>query len=106
MKKPQLCFSAGRHTSLPAMAHVTYTGRNFGTFNDTLATSTISNQVTGNYGWVKLPTHTAMLTKRWLPVHPDRADQRDAPHSKARLSHPQTLVPPQFLGAAPGFSLY
>jgi hypothetical protein len=40
-------------TSLPAMAHVGYTGRNFGTFGDTAASSTIANQaVTGNYGWI------------------------------------------------------
>ena len=40
-------------TSLPAMAHVGYTGRNFGTFNGTSATFTLSGQgVTGNYGWI------------------------------------------------------
>ncbi|MEO7560557.1 MAG: PEP-CTERM sorting domain-containing protein, partial [Nitrosospira sp.] len=39
-------------TSLPAMAHVGYTGRNFGTFDDTYAISTRSDQaVTSNYGW-------------------------------------------------------
>ena len=40
-------------TSLPAMAHVTYTGRNFGTFDNTYASSTLMNQaVPGNYGWI------------------------------------------------------
>lgn len=40
-------------TSLPVWAHVGYTGRNFGTFDDTYAVSSISNQaVTGNYGWI------------------------------------------------------
>jgi hypothetical protein len=39
--------------SLPAMAHVGYTGRNFGTFDGSYALSTLSNQaVTGNYGWI------------------------------------------------------
>jgi hypothetical protein len=36
------------------MAHVTYIGLNFGTFNDELAASTISNQAgTGNYRWTQ-----------------------------------------------------
>jgi hypothetical protein len=40
-------------TSLPALAHVTYTGRNFGTFDNTYATSTLTDQaVPGNYGWI------------------------------------------------------
>lgn len=40
-------------TSLPALAHVGYGGRNFGTFDGTYATSTLGNQaVTGNYGWI------------------------------------------------------
>lgn len=40
-------------TSLPAIAHVGYGGRNFGTFDDTYATSTRSEQAaTGNYGWI------------------------------------------------------
>lgn len=40
-------------TSLPAIAHVGYNGRNFGTFDDMYATSTRSEQaVTGNYGWI------------------------------------------------------
>ena len=39
--------------SLPAFAHVGYTGRNFGAFDNTYAISSISNQaVTGNYGWI------------------------------------------------------
>ena len=39
--------------SLPAMAHVGYTGRNFGTFDNTYGTATLSDQaVTGNYGWI------------------------------------------------------
>lgn len=39
--------------SLPAMAHVSYTGRDFGTFDGLSAQSgTIANQAaTGNYGW-------------------------------------------------------
>ncbi|KIO48673.1 PEP-CTERM sorting domain-containing protein [Nitrosospira sp. NpAV] len=40
-------------TSLPAMAHIGYTGRNFGTFDDTYTVATRSNQAaTGNYGWI------------------------------------------------------
>jgi hypothetical protein len=39
--------------SLPAMAHVSYTGRNLGTFDGlSAASNTISNQAaTGNFGW-------------------------------------------------------
>lgn len=45
-------FLAGM-VSLPAMAHVSYTGRDFGTFDGLSAQSgTIANQAaTGNYGW-------------------------------------------------------
>ena len=59
-------------TSLPAMAHVTYTGRNFGTFNDTFAASTISNQaVTGNYGWIQATDAYGDCSQdAGLPVHP------------------------------------
>ncbi|MDQ3186853.1 MAG: FxDxF family PEP-CTERM protein [Pseudomonadota bacterium] len=40
-------------TSLPAMAHIGYGGRNFGTFDDTYAMSTLSGKAaTGNYGWI------------------------------------------------------
>ena len=45
-------FLAGM-TSLPALAHVGYTGSNFGAFDNTYAISSILNQaVTGNYGWI------------------------------------------------------
>jgi hypothetical protein len=47
-----LFFLAGL-TSLPATAHIGYTGRNFGTFDGSYAANTLSNQaVTGNYGWI------------------------------------------------------
>lgn len=41
-------------TSLPAMAHIGYGGRDFGSFDGTLgASQTISNQsINGNYGWI------------------------------------------------------
>ncbi|MBL8501096.1 MAG: FxDxF family PEP-CTERM protein [Nitrosomonas sp.] len=40
-------------TSLPAMAHIGYGGRDFGTFTGAPASSTITNQsITGNYGWI------------------------------------------------------
>jgi hypothetical protein len=39
--------------SLPANAHVGYSSRNFGTFGDIYAISTVSDQATtGNYGWI------------------------------------------------------
>jgi hypothetical protein len=39
--------------SLPAVAHVGYGERNFGTFDGSYSTSTLSSQaVTGNYGWI------------------------------------------------------
>jgi hypothetical protein len=54
MKKTfQYLFIMTGIVSLPAMAHVGYTGRNFGTFDNTSSTATLSNQaVTGNYGWI------------------------------------------------------
>jgi hypothetical protein len=54
MKKMlQYALVAAGMTSLPAAAHVGYTGRNFGTFDDSYAVSTRSNQsVSGNYGWI------------------------------------------------------
>lgn len=40
-------------TSLPAMAHIGYGGRDFGSFTGAPATSTITNQsISGNYGWI------------------------------------------------------
>ncbi|MGH8683735.1 MAG: hypothetical protein ACREUM_00130 [Nitrosospira sp.] len=52
MKLEYMLLLAGM-TSVPAMAHIGYTGRSFGAFGDTFATSTLSNQaVTGNYGWI------------------------------------------------------
>lgn len=47
-------FLAGM-TSVPAMAHIGYTGRNFGTFDGgtTLKSNTLSNlSATGNFGWI------------------------------------------------------
>ena len=47
-------FMAGM-TSIPAMAHIGYTGRNFGTFDGgtTLDSNTLSNlSVSSNYGWI------------------------------------------------------
>ena len=54
MKKTLQCafFLAGM-ASFPAMAHVGYGGRDFGTFDNTYTTSTRTDQaVTGNYGWM------------------------------------------------------
>ena len=41
-------------TSVPAMAHIGYSGRDFGTFNGTVGeTQTRSNNAaTGNFGWI------------------------------------------------------
>lgn len=40
-------------TSLPAMAHIGYTGRNFGVFDGAPAVSSLSDlTVTGNWGWI------------------------------------------------------
>ncbi len=95
-------------TSLPAMAHVTYTGRNFGTFNDTLATSTISNQaVTGNYGWVQ-------ATDAYGDAHKTLAYRftLTEPTNVMLSFESQVFTPanpgasPVLGGLAPGFSLY
>ncbi|PTR16583.1 hypothetical protein C8R31_102600 [Nitrosospira sp. Nsp2] len=54
MKKMfQLALCVGGIASVLATAHVGYTGRNFGTFDDSYAVLTLSNQaVSGNYGWI------------------------------------------------------
>src|SRR5688500_10169502 len=52
-KKLQYAFFMAGMASLPAMAHVGYGGRDFGTFDNTYAASTrIDQAVTGNYGWM------------------------------------------------------
>ena len=52
-KNAQVCTPAGRRHLIACLAHVTYTGRNFGTFDNTYATSTLTGQaVPGNFGWI------------------------------------------------------
>ena len=52
-KALQYAFFLAGMISLPAMAHVGYSGRNFGTFSTTYSTSTLTDQAaTGNYGWI------------------------------------------------------
>ncbi len=54
MKQLRIALAIGAaFATLPAMAHVSYTGRDFGTFSGLSAQSvTIANQAaTGNYGW-------------------------------------------------------
>ncbi|MBA2660548.1 MAG: PEP-CTERM sorting domain-containing protein [Nitrosospira sp.] len=96
-------------TSLPAIAHVGYSGRNFGTFDDTYATSTRSEQVvTGNYGWIDgtdadYGDAHKTLAYRFTLLNP----------TDVTLSFESQVFTPATAGAAPvlgvllpGFSLY
>ncbi|WON74108.1 FxDxF family PEP-CTERM protein [Nitrosospira sp. Is2] len=98
-------------TSLPAMAHVGYSGRNFGTFDGTSATSTLSGQgVTGNYGWIDgtdadygdahktLPYRFTLLNPTDVTLTFQQATSTVTDHS-GNTSTSQ-------LGLIPGFSLY
>lgn len=92
-------------TSLPAMAHVSYTGRDLGTYTGlTTATSTISNQaVTGNYGWADAAdgilgdSHKARAFRFTL--------QNEAWITFSAAANP-TATGASIGGLLPGFSIY
>lgn len=103
-------FVAGM-ASLPATAHVGYSGRNFGTFDDTYASSTVTGQaVTGNYGWIdgtdadygdshKLrPYRFTLLEPTNVTIGFEQATSQVTDH----LGNVSTSQ----LGLIPGFSLY
>jgi hypothetical protein len=100
--------------SLPAMAHIGYTGRDFGTFNGTAGESqTISNNAaTGDFGWID------GTDRDWGDAHKTRAyrlhlnndaDVKVSFHDQIYTPAPTAAVPnpaPVQGGLIPGFSLY
>ncbi|MEQ1601817.1 MAG: FxDxF family PEP-CTERM protein [Methylophilaceae bacterium] len=91
--------------SLPAMAHVSYTNRDLGTYTGlTTATSTISNQaVTGNFGWADAAdnnlgdSHKARAFRFTL--------QNEAWVTFSAAANP-TATGASIGGLLPGFSIY
>ena len=98
-------------TSIPAMAHVGYTGRNFGTFDGTSATSTISGQgVTGNYGWIDgtdadYGDAHKTLAYRFTLLNPADVTLTFQQATSQVTDHSGNTSTSQ-LGLIPGFSLY
>lgn len=98
-------------TTLPAMAHVGYTGRNFGTFNDASAASTISGQgVTGNYGWIDgtdadYGDAHKTLAYRFTLLNPTDVTLTFQQATSQVTDHSGNVSTSK-LGLAPGFSLY
>jgi hypothetical protein len=97
--------------SLPAMAHVGYGGRNFGTFDGGYATSTLSNQaVTGNYGWIDgtdadYGDAHKTLAYRFTLVDPATVTLSFQQGAFQVTDHNGNVSASQ-LGLLPGFSLY
>jgi hypothetical protein len=98
-------------TSLPAMAHVGYTGRNFGSFNDASATFTLSGQgVTGNYGWIDgtdadYGDAHKTLAYRFTLLNPTDVTLSFQQSTSQVTDHSGNIFTAQ-LGLMPGFSLY
>ena len=96
-------------TSVPAMAHVGYTGRNFGTFEDSYAVSTRSNQsVTGNYGWIDgtdadYGDAHKTLAYRFTLLNPTNVTLS---FESQAFAFPAPGGTPAFSGLLPGFSLF
>lgn len=96
-------------TSLPAVAHVGYSGRNFGTFDDTYAASTRSNQaVTGNYGWIDGTDADYGDAHKTLAYRFTLLNPTDVTLSfESQIYTPATAgAAPVLGGLLPGFSLY
>jgi hypothetical protein len=98
-------------TSLPAIAHVGYTGRNFGTFSDASATSILSGQgVTGNYGWIDgtdadYGDAHRTLAYRFTLLNPTNITLTFQQATSQVTDHSGNVSTAQ-LGLTPGFSLY
>lgn len=98
-------------TSLPAMAHVGYTGRNFGTFDDTYAMSSRSDQAaTGNYGWIDgtdadYGDAHKTLAYRFTLLNPTDVTL-SFQEATSQVSDHSGNVSTSQLGLMPGFSLY
>jgi hypothetical protein len=100
--------------SPPAMAHVSYSGRDFGTFEGTIGwTQTISNNsATGNFGWIDATDADWGDSHKVRPYmfHLNNAadvritfqDQIFTPAATAALPNPVPVMG----GMNPGFSLY
>ncbi|MEO8767302.1 MAG: FxDxF family PEP-CTERM protein [Nitrosospira sp.] len=101
-------------TSLPAMAHISFSGRDFGTFDGTIGqTNTISyNSATGNFGWIdgtdadwgdshKVKPYDFHLTAA-ADVKITFQDQAFTPSATATVPNPVPVMG----GISPGFSLY
>ncbi|MDO8894909.1 FxDxF family PEP-CTERM protein [Nitrosomonas sp.] len=95
-------------TSLPAMAHIGYSGRDFGTFTAAPgATSTIINQsFTGNFGWID------GTDADWGDSHRVRAykfsltEEADVSITFSGLSYVNSAGATVLGDTNPGFSLY
>ena len=106
-------FLAGM-TSLPAMAHISYSGRDFGTFDGTIGqTNTISyNSVTGNFGWIDATDADWGDSHKVKPYDfhlTAAADVKITFQGQIFTPSPTTAVPnpdPVMGGMNPGFSLY
>ncbi|BCT66631.1 PEP-CTERM sorting domain-containing protein [Nitrosospira sp. NRS527] len=94
--------------SLPAFAHVGYTGRNFGTFDNTYAMSSISNQaVTGNYGWIDGTDADYGDAHKTLAYRFTLLNPTDVTLSFASQVYTAAAgAAPVLDGLTPGFSLY
>ena len=98
-------------TSLPAMAHVGYTGRNFGTFDDTYAISTRTDQaVTGNYGWIDGTDSDNGDSHKLRPYRFALAEETNVTltfeQATSQVTDHLGNISTSQLGLTPGFSLY
>ena len=90
-------------TSLPAMAHIGYSGRDFGTLTNIGDTSTRSNNAaTGNFGWID------GTDADWGDSHKTRAYRFNLTeeHDVSISFHGQTYGTVTHALTNPGFSLY
>jgi hypothetical protein len=97
--------------SLPAMAHVGYTDRNFGTFDNTHSTATLSDQaVTGNYGWIDGTDSDNGDSHKLRPYRFTLAEETNVTltfeQATSQVSDHLGNVSTSQLGLKPGFSLY
>lgn len=97
--------------SLPANAHVGYTGRNFGTFDNTYATATLSDQaVTGNYGWIDGTDSDNGDSHKLRPYRFTLAEETNVTltfeQATSQVADHLGNISTSQLGLTPGFSLY
>lgn len=96
-------------TTLPAMAHIGYTGRNFGVFDGSPAVSTLSNlTVTGNWGWIDGTDSDYGDSHRVAPFRFTLLNPADVTLTfQGQAFTPDTPgATPALGGLQPGFSLY